>query len=48
VSGAQSSDLLLEVLQQAWVDQPPTTMVATPDADAAVESDADGCAIPAS
>jgi predicted DsbA family dithiol-disulfide isomerase len=46
VSGAQSSDLLLEVLQQAWVDQRQTNMVANPDADTAVECDADGCAVP--
>jgi len=45
VSGAQPADLLLDVLQQAWVDQPPLTMVAA-GADAADACDADGCAVP--
>ena len=46
VSGAQSADLLLDVLRQAWGDQPPLTVIAAVEAGAGVECDADGCAVP--
>jgi predicted DsbA family dithiol-disulfide isomerase len=39
VSGAQSADILLNVLKQAWTEAHPLTMVATAGADASCEGD---------
>jgi predicted DsbA family dithiol-disulfide isomerase len=43
VSGAQPTELLLEVLEQAWQERAPVEVVTGPDADACGP---DGCAVP--